>query len=70
MTDNDVFVDSNYFIALFNVSDTLHAEASALAENMVNRDVRLYISNYVMLEVLTVLSQRVVKKLPKWCRIV
>ena len=66
MADNNaVFVDSNYFIALFNVSDTLHAEASALAEAMVNRDIRLYISNYIILEVLTVLSQRIGKEAAK-----
>jgi predicted nucleic acid-binding protein len=60
MTDNNaVFVDSNYFIALFNISDTLHAEALALAESMVNKNIVLYVSNYIMLEVLTVLSQRV-----------
>jgi predicted nucleic acid-binding protein len=57
-----VFVDSNYFIALFNTSDALHSEATSIAESMVDQNVRLYISNYIMIEVLTVLSQRVGKR--------
>jgi len=66
MADNNaIFVDSNYFIALFNVSDTLHAKALALAESMVNKNIRLHISNYIMLEVLTVLSQRVGREAAK-----
>ena len=63
MADYDsIFVDSNYFIALFNASDTLHPETVSIAENMVAQNVRLCISNYIVIEVLTVLSQRVGKQ--------
>lgn len=60
MTDNNlVFVDSNYFIALFNSSDALHEQAKELAKRIAKEESILYISNYVELEILTVLSQRV-----------
>lgn len=62
---NSVFVDSNYFIALFNVSDSLHDQAGELAESMLKQDVSLCISNYIVLEVLTVLSQRVSRSAAK-----
>ncbi|HLA49387.1 MAG TPA: PIN domain-containing protein [Candidatus Saccharimonadales bacterium] len=58
-TRADVFVDSNFLIALYNRSDSLHGRAAKIA-NQLDRDrSQLYISNYVLLEVLTVLSQRV-----------
>lgn len=56
---SDVFIDSNFFIALYNGSDSLHRRAREIA-NQLDRDrSQLYISNYVLLEVLTVLSQRI-----------
>lgn len=59
---DSVFVDSNYFIALYNASDSLHTKAASMAKSMIDRNVRLFISNYVVIEVLTVLSQRVGKQ--------
>lgn len=56
--DNRVFVDSNYFVALFNPSDALHKRALDLARNIDSQNAFLVISNFVFLEIVTVLSQR------------
>ncbi len=59
MAENSrVFVDSNYFVALFNSSDTLHTGALDPARRIDSQDTPLVISNLVFLEVVTVLSQR------------
>lgn len=54
-----IFVDSNYFVALFNPSDALHKHALDLARRIDSQDISLVISNLVFLEVVTVLSQRI-----------
>jgi predicted nucleic acid-binding protein len=56
--DSRVFVDSNYFVALFNPLDTLHKRALALARKIDSQNASLVISNFVFLEIVTVLSQR------------
>jgi len=54
-----VFVDSNYFIAFFNPADALNSRAVAVAKKMYAEDAVFVISNFIFLEVVTVLSQRV-----------
>ncbi|HEY1646227.1 MAG TPA: PIN domain-containing protein [Candidatus Saccharimonadales bacterium] len=62
MAKNDsIFVDSNYLIALYNPADSQHSRALRLAEQISEEDPKLYTSNYILIEVLTVLSQRVDK---------
>ncbi len=56
--NNEIFVDSNYFIALANENDSLHAQALAASRNIENSAVQMHISNLVFLEVVTVLSQK------------
>ncbi|MGI9028081.1 MAG: type II toxin-antitoxin system VapC family toxin [Candidatus Saccharimonadales bacterium] len=56
---NNVFVDSNFLIGLYNASDTLHGKTSAINARLASSGARLYVSNYILLEVLTVLSQRI-----------
>lgn len=56
--DEKIFVDSNYFVALFNPNDTLHKHASVVAKRIDTEHHRLVLSNYIFLEVTTVLSQR------------
>ncbi|TSC71798.1 MAG: putative nucleic acid-binding protein, contains PIN domain [Parcubacteria group bacterium Gr01-1014_70] len=53
-----VFVDSNYFIALFNPADSLHKQAISVGRKLHNERTQLVISNLVFLEVVTVLSQK------------
>lgn len=57
-----IFVDSNYFIAFFNPSDALHARAIRIGKELYAQDAALVISNFIFLEVVTVLSQRVGKE--------
>ncbi len=53
-----VFVDSNYFVALYNKSDSLHPNALAIAKEIESHGTALVISNYTFLEIVTVLSQK------------
>lgn len=55
---SNLFVDSNFFIALYNAEDSLHIQAQATASHIIKADCSLYISNYVLFEVLSVLSQK------------
>ncbi len=54
-----VFVDSNFFVAFFNPADSLHSRAVAAAKKLYQDDAALVISNFIFLEVVTVISQRV-----------
>lgn len=60
--NNQVFADSNFFIALFNPSDTLHAKAIAISQKLAKEKPKFYISNFVFLEIVTVLTQKVSRK--------
>lgn len=53
-----IFADSNFFIALFNPSDTLHNRALLAKEKLEKDGYPVVISNFVFLESVTVLSQR------------
>lgn len=55
-----VFLDTSYICALFNLNDSLHEQAKKLVPELV--DDILLISNFILLECYTVLSQRVSKK--------
>lgn len=57
-----VCVDSNYFIAYFNLSDGQHQRALEIGRKIGTDRIRIVISNYIFLEVVTVLSQRAGKK--------
>jgi len=56
---NKVFVDSSFLVALYNLSDTLHDKTSEVNTRLASSDPDLYVSNYILLEVLTVLSQKI-----------
>ncbi len=57
-----VFADSNFFIALFNSSDSLYTKAVSAAQILDGQATTLVISNFIFLEVTTVLSQKRGKK--------
>ncbi|MBI3335456.1 MAG: PIN domain-containing protein [Candidatus Portnoybacteria bacterium] len=63
MEIGNVFVDSNVFIALFNKDDSLHERAVKLWHSLRKRNYRVCVSNFVVSEVITVLSQRVGKEI-------
>lgn len=54
-----VVVDSNYLIALVNPDDSLHRQAVTLSEKLQRFSSQAVISNYIFMETVTVLSQRV-----------
>lgn len=50
------FVDTNYFVALFNPLDALHQAALKTGKQMDKAGVQLVISNFIFLEAVTVLA--------------
>lgn len=44
-----VFLGSNFLIASFNSEDSNHKKAQRLAFSMAELDIKLYISNYILL---------------------
>ena len=57
-SDTKIFVDSNYFISLFNPVDGNYVGAVALFHALEREHMLLVTSNFVFAEVVTVLSQR------------
>ncbi|MBI3289987.1 PIN domain-containing protein [Candidatus Microgenomates bacterium] len=53
-----IFVDSNYFIALYNPEDSLYENAQRTSRVVTKEKPQLVISNFIFLETVTVLSQR------------
>lgn len=62
MESNKIFCDTNFFVALYNAADTLNPKAIEISKSLTKNNFELYISNYIFLEVVTVLSQRISKK--------
>lgn len=60
--NNKVFVDSNVFIGIFNADDALHDKAVKLWNNLAEKQYSIVVSNFILSEVITVLSQRIGKK--------
>lgn len=54
-----VFIDSSYFIALYNENDSLHEKAIVIGKRLEQKGVVMVTSSYVFNETVTVLSQRV-----------
>ena len=57
-----VFVDSNVFIGILNTRDALHKKALRVWETLRKKQYRIVVSNFVISEVITVLSQRASKQ--------
>lgn len=55
-----VFLDANYLCALYNNNDSLHQKAKEVTIQL--EDKALIISNFILLETYTVLSQRASKE--------
>lgn len=54
-----LFVDTNYLCALYNKSDSLHEKAKNISPSL--NEFRIVISNFILLESYTIISQRVSK---------
>lgn len=57
-----VFLDTNILVALYNREDTLHQKAVNIFQELAKRKAKLVVSNYVLLEIFTILSQKAGKK--------
>jgi uncharacterized protein len=55
---SEVFVDSNFFIALLNKEDSVHTEAMAISKKLAEKNVSYIISNLVFAEIVTVTSMK------------
>ncbi len=58
-----VILDSNVWIAFLNKNDSNHKKADEIFNKLANRREKIIITEYILLEVVTVLSQKVGKKL-------
>ena len=58
VNNKPIFVDSNFFIALFNPADSLNKRSIAFADQLDKNSIPLATSNLVFLEVVTVLSMK------------
>lgn len=59
---SNLFVDADFFCALYNRKDSQHDKAKQLAARIASSKFSLVTSNLVLFEVYTVLSQRAGKK--------
>ena len=66
-----VFADTNYFCGLYNPKDTLNKKCEEFSHKLQEEGFKSCVSNYIVLEAMTILSQRVGKKasLSFWKRI-
>lgn len=53
-----ILLDSNVWIALFNKEDSLHGQASNDFTKIIERKEEIIVTDYVILEVATILQQR------------
>lgn len=56
--ENKVFIDTNFWIALYSPLDSLHTKAEIFSQKLKNSGYQFYISNYIFSETTTILSQR------------
>ena len=61
MVSNKVFLDTSFLTSLFIGVDTNHLKAVRIWDQFAQAKPDLYVSNYIMLEFYTILSQRVGK---------
>ncbi len=57
-SNDKLFIDSNFFIALYNPLDTLNEKAKETSKQIQKDNPQTIISNFVFLEAVTVISQR------------
>lgn len=57
-SSSPLMIDSNFFIALFNPDDSLHEKAQTTAQKIIHSQQSYALTNYIFLEIVTVLSQK------------
>lgn len=61
--NKSVFIDTNYFCALYNPKDTLNQKSIIFSKLLKEKKYKAYVSNYIIIETLTIISQRVGKNI-------
>ena len=56
-----ILVDSNVLVGLYNKTDSLHQKSRSLMKKLESLESALFVTNYILLELYTVISQRVGK---------
>ncbi len=54
----NIFLDTSFICSLHLPEDSLHKKALTISNDLIKQEVNLFISNFIVLEVLTILSQR------------
>lgn len=57
-----VFVDSSFFVALYNDLDNQHQKAKKISQKLLEEDPESFISNFIFSEIVTIISQKVSRK--------
>ena len=57
------FIDTNIYIAMINKTDPTHAEGISKIKYLVENNIELFTSNYIIAETITILSQRINKSI-------
>ena len=57
------FIDTNIYIAMINKTDPTHAEGISKIKYLVENNIELFTSNYIIAETTTILSQRISKSI-------
>lgn len=61
--NSSIFIDSNFYIALYNPQDTLHERAKFAIDDLEKKNLRVILSNFIFMETVTVLSQKAGREL-------
>ena len=58
MANESAFIDTSAFYALMDLSDKHHKEARELWKSLLEKDIYLYTNNYIIIETLALLQNR------------
>lgn len=62
-TSKTIFIDANYFCGLYNSKDTLNQKSINSSKVLKEKGYKSYVSSYIVVEAMTILSQRVGKNI-------
>lgn len=58
----NIYIDTDALIALNDTSDILHTKATKILKSLTNQQITAYLGTNILLETLTIISQRLGKK--------
>ena len=57
----NIYIDTDALVALHDISDSLHTRATKILKNLVSQQITPYLGTNILLETLTIISQRLGK---------